>query len=274
MANLDREDRRQQRRNSIELKSRPATTVSPPVSDLYSFEKIKNLPPYLQKLLKELATKYAKIRCSIHNLENKLYTIEQNLLQGVLPQYMHFQQKFVNSLEDMNTKTNMIKHLLDTETNKLKTIRNDFQAKYDDRFTEFESFLSDESMYKKHLNELKPLLTILVDDNFHSMQLKAYKDTQKKQAKLQQFMEKKERDEEPTEVSTKDLRKLMKEIETLKINQKNLTKNVKGKEGKNTKKKPTLPKPKKSGEKKASNKSTKPSNTNGKKQNTSIKRRH
>jgi hypothetical protein len=272
MDNLDREERREERKKvRFETNNSQPEPSKPPDSGLYMLDKIKKLSPYLQKLLKELSIKFAKLKCTTSNIDQRLYVIDQHRIQGALPKHMHSQQKFVNNLIDMDTKNNMILHLLQIETTKLNEIKMDIDAKINDMYPELESFLAEGSTYHNHIEELKPLLNFFVDDEYHTMQLKMFRDKAKKDEKQQKFLAKKEQEDEPVEVSKKDINKLLKEIQNLKIQQKKLlTKNVQGKE---TKKKAALPKDKKQGEKKVQNKSTKGSNTNGKKKSTSIKRR-
>jgi hypothetical protein len=113
----------------------------------------------------------------------------------------------------------------------------------------------------------------MVENHYHIMKMKMYKDQQKKEAKAQKFLEKKEREEETVEVKGKDIKKLLKEIENLKLKHKALSKNVQGKKD-HPKKRSSLPKDKKADPKKTKGNSTKGSNTNGRKKSTSIKRQY
>jgi hypothetical protein len=269
-ANLEREERRNSRRNSL-----PPPVVQQPQSVLFSFERIKALSPFLQKLLRELSSKYGKIKCSITNTDQKLYTLEQYRLMNSLPKHMHFQQKFVNNLEDMEAKTNMINHLLKVEMTKLTTIKTDMEAKYNDMYADLESYFAEGTSYRKQLEEVKPFLSLMIEDQYHLLQLKMSKDRIRKEEKERKFLEKKERDEEPIEVTHKDISKLLNQIEKLKIEQRKISKNVNGKVGRDPKKNSTLPKNAKSkAEKKPGDKKKKDSKGNGKRKNTSIKRRY
>jgi hypothetical protein len=273
MSNLEREERRQNRRESESSNS----TSKLSTSDLYSFEKIKNLAPFVQQLLKELSLKYAKIKCSISNIEEKIYVLDQHRLQGSLPNNMKFQQKFVNNLEDMNTKTSIVNHLLQVETSKLTELKQDLQGKYDDMITELETYMNEGTTYHKHQAQIKSLLNMMLENQYHMMQLKMHKDKQKKEEKARKFAEKKEREEALVEVSNKEISKIVKELASLKIAQNQMrksAKNVQGKARAQTKKNPTLPKTNSSGEKKVKEKQSKGSNTNGKKKGTSIKRQY
>jgi hypothetical protein len=275
MLNLDREDRRETRRLSNPQLSIHNQPNSEP-NGLHLFEKIHTLAPFLKQLLIELGTKYAKIQCSISNIETKTNLLNEHKQNITLPDYMHHQQKFVNTIESMDTKNEMILHILTMELNKLDTVKANLLAKSNDKYLELQSHLKDGTTFKTNLNELKKYFDASIENSFHTMQLKMFKDIQRKEEKHKKFLEKKERDNAEITVKAKDIKNLLKQIEQLKLQQKQLAKNVNGKTG-NKKKRTALPKKKmevKLKGPKVTRKPRKSLKSNGKKKGTTSKTQH
>lgn len=270
MANIERSERRDQRLTSNN------TTVLNTTSGLHLFEKIHTLAPFLKQLLLELGTKYAKIKCSISNIHDKLTILEEHKRNITLPSNMHHQQKFINSIENMDTKTEMINHLLSIEITKLQTIRENLLAKQNDRCIELQSHLDEGTSFQSNIETLKKYFEASIENSYHSMKLKMFKDKQKHDEKQKRFEENKEKENAEVTIKAKDIKKLLKEIESLKLQQKRLSKNVKGK---TTQKKKSTVLPKKPVATKAKgrktlNKSKKGTNTNGKKKSSARNQRH
>lgn len=268
MANLNRQDERLGRPPV----SSTVNSISPAI---HLLEKFTTLAPFLQSLLKELATKYAKIRCAVANVQEKIIILNENSRNVTLPRHMNMQQKFINSLDNMDTKTEMIQHILNLEKQKCETILTDLQAKYNDHFIEMESYLDTNMAYKKNIDTIKPFLTAMIENNYHTMKLKMFKDKQKRDAKHEKFMKKKEEDESEVTVKAKDIKRLLNEIQELKINQAKLLKKVNGKGEKHKPKKmaplPNQQKAKPKNAKKPSGGKSNKSRNNGRTKNSSKK---
>jgi hypothetical protein len=272
MNNLQRQDARMDRHYT------PSQKIPSPSEILSPFTKMKDYAPFLRTIMENLATKYAKIRCSIVNYTSKEQMWDDYQRNICLPPYMKAQQNFINSIENMDTKSDMIIHIITQEKSNLKIRKTELVNTFDDRYVDLESYLEDGSSYRKILPELKTCLDAIIENHYHKMRLKMNIDINKKAAKKTKFEEKKEKDNAEITITAKAVNKILQDIKALKLVNQKLSKNLQGRIKTDTKKKLVLPKKKlntkskKPTEKKsASPKPKKGSKKNGRNPNTSKK---
>ena len=234
--NIDRQDKRIRLNMSDDDLSEDMNQDEIPLSELnkhlYHLDKFKLYPSFLKKLFKELATKYAAIKCIIMTTVKKQNEINEATTNGILPKQFHHQQKLLNRFSDVETIRLLTMEFLKAEQTLLQTKLSTSNQELANRHIELAHLMEPLISHTKIINveELQTEITLdtLIEQEFCIMLTKMEQDKVKKALKKEKLLIHKEKSNEIATITTKEFDKLKKELKQLKINNKNSSKNAKG----------------------------------------------
>jgi hypothetical protein len=197
------------------------------------------VPPAIIQIINELSVKYASLFCSSLNYNERLNSLRQHKTDGTIPLQMTFKfKKLFTQDYDTNLRSIIVNASIDQEITRIQTKLMELNTIYDNRLQELEE------------NVTKPLnvcqITInpsqIIDKFNYTLQnktlqfvIKQNKDKTKKQSKRDQFLSRKESDNEIVTLSKKQVQKLTNEIKTLQLAVKNSKQNIESQFKKNSK---------------------------------------
>ena len=234
--NLDREDKRIRLNVSDEETSENMEQDEIPMSELnkhlFHLDKFKLYPSFLKKLFKELAVKFASIKCTIMTITAKQVEITDATTSGILPKQFHHQQKLLNRFSDAETIRLLTVEILRAEKTRLDNKIIEANNNLANRHLELTQLMEPLINHTKIIivEELQTEITLdtLIEQEFCIMITKMEQDKVKKALKKEKLLLSKEKHNEPAIITIKDFEKLKKELKQLKIKDKN-SKNYQGK---------------------------------------------
>lgn len=280
--NLDREDKRIRLNISDEDIETDSIEEDPiELSELnkylHNLDKFKYYPNFLKNLFKNLARKYAAIKCTIKNITHKKISLDDSITSGILPPQFKYQQKFINRFSDAEAVRILITQFLQTEKQELDIKLQKANEELANRYIELANLLEPIISNTKIINvdELRTEVTLdsLIEQEFCVMITKMELDKIKRALKQEKLLLKKEKLKKPAVITENELNNMKKELKKLKLS----TSKSKNEQGKpitkkvgHSQKQPTQ-KPKQSANNKKGN-TTKHSRKDGSTKNTVGKR--
>lgn len=287
MQNLDRQDKRQKVDSNdsdmeiyvegmddlpspvLAADPKPAPDPTPAATEeedefLYASRMLKsfkdNCPKYLLSIISKLSEKYAAIRCSIRNLEHKIFSLAHALDSAsvILPDCLARYRKEIDGIDDIDEKSTRILQLITTTKNGYEQKKNELLHSYNGRESELsermEPFTAIKDSLKNSTFDFAYVLNLLIEERVCLMIQKQLDDDKKKQDKKDKLNLLKEKNSAVKELSVKEFSQMRKEIDNLKkqLQKQKTSKNVKGN-----------PQQKKGGKPKAGNANSKPGKGNG-----------
>ena len=254
MNNLDRQDKRQRRDSdgSPILKSTAESSrIIEPLDDTESNDFVmeqqyladyrKACPPFLKSILNRLTLKYAKILSALNNNEQQEKQLQEALFANELPKFLFQQAKVIKTIEEIADKTNLTKSFINIAANRLIKKNAELQAIYAARQAELTALLEpfkelDVNFKAWTINHLF-FLDISIKFEMFKFKERQLKDQAKKQAKVEKFASKKEKDAEVKVLTIKEYNLL-----TQRNKKPATTRSKNSKGGKQQKKLPAQPK--------------------------------
>lgn len=250
MANLQRQDARRDRLLGSPTRGNNTATVQPAIvlppaiqhNDNVQFFK-SNMPPFLKKIMTEMSVKHAKIKCSLQHLNSKLESLNEIMAGQDLPPEFKFQQKYFDSLSNLEMKSVFVKNLIDNKKTIMKQRITDLTAKYEARTTELKSLIdpfNEKNSGSNFLTGCKinwaKALDSFIQIEICTMVAKANQDLTAKEQKREKFLQKKEEYSKPKVLTVGDYEKLTSQLKSLKIknNSQKTNKNSKNSKGEKT----------------------------------------
>jgi hypothetical protein len=224
MANLNRHLSRESRQTLSPTRQDHASTAAANVPAFIaihdSVETFKTyMPPFLKKLMENLSTKYAKISCSIRNLNGKLQHFKELLPGQELPAELKYQQKYYDTLANAEIKETFVRNLLANKKAILTAKIANNQSIYDSRNDELKSLIapfSFENCGSEFLNDCGiswgKVLDSFIQLQICNMCAKSRQDQLKKDQKREKFDAKKEELSKVKIVTIKEFEKLTAEL--------------------------------------------------------------
>ena len=210
---------------------------------LYAAKMLNNFkstaPKYLTSLIMKLADKYAAIRCSIRNLEHKIFGLSAALdsaaTASALPDCLARYRKEIDTIHDVDQKSTRINQLIETTKNGYVTKKTDLISSYNGRHDELrdkmEPFTEIKESLKNSSFDFAYVLNLLIEERVCLMIQKQTEDEKKKQDKKVKLDLLREKNSAVKEISVKEYSQLRRELDQLKRQlhqQKKTPKNVKG----------------------------------------------
>lgn len=234
--NIDRQDKRIRLNISDDDHSEEMNQDEIPLSELnkhlYHLDKFKFYPSFLKKLFKDLAIKYASIKCTIMNTVRKQTDIKESITNGILPKQFHHQQKLLNRFSDAETIRLLTMEFLKAEQTLLQTKLSNANEQLSNRHIELSHLIEPLISHTKIINvdELQTEITLdtLIEQEFCTMITKMEQDKVKKALKREKLLIQKEKSKELATITNKEFEKLKKELKQLKITNKKTPKNSNG----------------------------------------------
>lgn len=229
MSNLNRQDEREHRRlSSPNRPGQAQTTLAPFFQHNNNVEIFKSsMPPFLKKLVDNLALKHAKLFCAIKNLEQKLKDMDEHLPGQPLPALLSLQQKYYDSLANNELKESFVKHLLDNKKALIQKKIDEHKEMYESRSEELKSFTDPLSFENCGSNYFKDcgikwpkLLDSLIQIQICTMRAKALQDDLQKRRKKEIFDAKKEKLSAPKVITVGEFEKLTANLKNLQLTKK------------------------------------------------------
>lgn len=257
MANLNRHLSREGRQNLSPTRQGPTSTAPAHVPTFIaihdSVETFKTyMPPFLKKIMENISTKFAKISCSIRNLNGKLQHFKELLPGQELPAELKYQQKYYDTLVNAEIKETFVRNLLANKKAVLQAKIAENQAIYDSRYDELKSLITPFSFENCGSEFLKDsgiswdkVLDSYIQLQICTMAAKSRQDQIKKDQKREKFDAKKEEMSKVKVVTIKEFEKLTAELKSLKISAKKAENKAKPKNAKGEKTAGKSPSPKK-----------------------------
>jgi hypothetical protein len=197
------------------------------------------LPPALMKAITSISVKYASIACTSRTLVNKITFLSQAKEQGIVPRHLHYKFKhLLNNESDIDLRTTVIEASIDSEIRSLKEKVVELNNVFNNRLEELTSSLAiplhDAGLTFSN-EQIVPAFEKLIQEKKLEFILKQQRDDTRKNAKNEQRLLKKEKQDAVATLSVKQVLSFKKEIADLKSQIKTLKlkqspKNVKGKE--------------------------------------------
>jgi len=233
--NIDRQDKRV-RLNISDDESSEILEETPEITDLNKFlfnlDKFKYYPSFLKSMFKNLAKKYAAIKCTIKNITNKKLMLSESLNTGTLPPQFKHQQKFLSKLSDIEAIRILTEQFVKAEQQELELKLNKANDELANRYVELKNLLTPIIANTTIINEeeLRTNITLdsLIEQEFCIMLTKMEQDKIKRMSKQEKLLIHKEKLLKPADITQKEFNKLKKELRNLKIN-KEKSKNGQGK---------------------------------------------
>lgn len=210
---------------------------------LYAARMLNNFkstaPKYLTSLIMKLSGKYAAIRCSIRNLEHKIFGLSAALdsaaTASALPDCLARYRKEIDTIHDVDQKSIRINQLIETTKSGYVTKKADLISSYDGRHDELrdkmEPFTEIKDSLKNSSFDFAYVLNLLIEERVCLMIQKQVEDEKKKQDKKVKLDLLREKNSAVKEFTVKEFSQMRREIDNLKKQlqqQKKTPKNVKG----------------------------------------------
>jgi len=257
MANLNRQDARDARNEDQEMPSaaqrqrrRTLPNYLEVVDTVESFQ--KEHPKFLVDIFLKLSKKYASIQAAIYNTTTTILDLEGHRNAGTLPNHFKLQQKMIDSISDIQDKRSCAVVLLNQAIGVVAAKQLELTTKFESALTELNSKLdlikaNSRTFSTDNLN-IDGTFLCFIEYTLYQFAAKKVKDIEAKERKQMQLNKRKEVNETPKVLSTREFDRLTNQIKSLERQVQKKPKNVKGGSLKKKKTPPTnhkgTPKPK------------------------------
>lgn len=231
------------------------------------------IPPSLMKYIKNYAKEMATISCKITNLNEKKSTLEANLRDSIIPNFLEYKyKKLFTQDHETNLRAHVIRTEIEYEINKIKDKILEIETIYNARHTTLHSKVGDiitNSGFKTDDKSIADKLDYEISCFRIQFLLKQQSDKTRKEAKKAKFEEAQELNNLEVTLKNSDLKKFKSTIQNLQDQVKMLSLNQK-KQGnaRGAAKLKHLTVPKTNPKKKNPNPTGKPKKSDGDKRNT------
>lgn len=178
------------------------------------------LPQAIIKTINMLCNKYAAIYCSSLNINQTIDTLKRHKTEGTVPPQFEFKFKKLFTKEtETNLRSTVINATIDQELSRLQSKLMELDTTYGNRLHDLDQIITNPLNlcdFRVNPTQLVETFTSTLQNTKLTFILKQNKDKQIKEAKREQFLARKELDNEIATLSTKQVNKLNKEIKELK----------------------------------------------------------
>jgi hypothetical protein len=229
--------------------SNNATPANSPILQLgqvnSSTDAFANLPPALKRAITSLSTKYASIACKSRNLVQKISIMSQAKEQGNIPPHLQYKfKKILNKESDIDLRATVIEASIDAEIKSLKERIVELDNVFANRMEELTSSLAipiRDANFSFSNEQIVQAFDKTIQEKKLEFILKQQRDDERKKAKNEQFLLRKEKQEAVATLSIKQVQAFQKEIANLKsqINTMKLKQSPKNRKGREKPKNPS-----------------------------------
>jgi hypothetical protein len=234
-------------------------------------------PKFLVEIVLKLAKKYASMQSAIQNHSATIASLEEHQNAHTLPTHFKLQQKMVDSIEEIQDKQNAIAIYLKQAHRQVTAKRDELLATFDSCFDEMHAFFDQIAANSRSFSidniDIDHIFMCCIEYTMYEFAIKKAKDVEAKERKKIQLSKKKEVDQTPKILTTREFDRLTNQVKALQKQVKNKPKNAKGGPLKKKQAPPVKPKGKPKPKPKTKNQGKKNGKGNGNKRNSTARRR-
>lgn len=247
-SNLDRQDRRTDLQDDQMDRSSDDSEYHQTMFDLFQdgIEEFRTLPKCLKSIFITLAKKHAALKCRLLNNKSQIALLENAITSGELPRSIRFQIKsFEKRYSDVETISNLSIKVIESEKTRLTQQNTETTLQLLNGQKELQQLLKpiieNSDTFSHMLSNTELILNSLIEQEYCTMLLKMEHDKKVKEAKKAKFEKQKELNNAPALITSKHVKTMTAQIQSLKKELGKLTTKSKNGKGKPAMKKSDKP---------------------------------